>query len=154
RRHSGHSTKPVSVNQLYSAVSAGCGILRFPGLFLFGLTLTIFGISADAQETIGSNPSQACLIFKKELSLGAQLPRAKAKLQAGQTLTVIALGSSSTTGFGTFNSNAAFPAVIKQELLRLRPSARSELTTSGRVMENIPGNIARLDQEVVPYKPD
>lgn len=144
----------MSANQLYSVVSAASAILRFSGLFLLGLTLIIFSISAYAQEVISPHPSQACLIFKKGLSLGVPLSHVKAKLQAGQTLTVFALGSSSTTGFGTLSSSAAFPAVMKQELLRLRPSARIELTISGRIMENISDNIARLDQEVLPYKPD
>ena len=43
---------------------------------------------------------------------------------------------------------------MKQELLRLRPSARIELINSGRIMEDIPSNIARLDNDVLRYKPD
>jgi lysophospholipase L1-like esterase len=44
--------------------------------------------------------------------------------------------------------------MMKQELLRLRPSARIQVTISGRIMENIPENIARLDNEVLRHKPD
>ena len=127
---------------------------RFPGLLLL---LAFFacgtGSFAQGQGSSGS-PSEACLAFKRGLSLGAPLSGIKTKLQAGKVLTVVALGSSSTTGFGTFGSGHAFPDVMKKELLRLRPSARIELINSGRIMDNIPGNIARLDDDVLRYKPD
>jgi len=130
-------------------------LLRLPGLLLLGLILLACRISAYAQERIDSgSPWQACLFFKKGLSLGAPLLHVKAKLQTGQKLTVVALGSSSTTGFGTFASGAAFPDVMKQELVRLRPSAQIELINSGQIMENIADNIARLDRDVLRHKPD
>jgi acyl-CoA thioesterase I len=129
--------------------------LRLSGLLLLTLIPFICSTSAFAQDPVSSgSPADACLVFKKDLSLGAPLLRVKAKLQTGQMLTIVALGSSSTTGFGTFRSDAAFPDVMKQELLRLRPSARIELINSGRIMENIPDNIARLDYDVLRHKPD
>jgi acyl-CoA thioesterase I len=144
----------VPTNQQHLALAARLRLLRVSGLTLLGLTLFIFCPSAYAQEIAGSSdPSQACLIFKKGLSLGAPLPHVRARLQTGQMLTIIALGSSSTTGFGTFGPNDAFPQVMKQELLRLRPSARIAVTISARIMENIPDNVARLG-EVLRQKPD
>lgn len=130
-------------------------LLRFPRLLLLLPGLFVGGAAGYAQNP-GSplSPSDACLAFTSGLSLGAPLPGIKAKLQAGKTIIVVALGSSSTTGFGTFRSGAAFPDVMKQELLRLRPSARIELINSGRIMEDIPSNVARLDNDVLRYKPD
>ena len=130
-------------------------LLRFPRLLLLLPGLFVCGAAGYSQNSAGSgSPSEACLAFTSGLSLDAPLAGIKAKLQAGKTVTVVALGSSSTTGFGTFRSDAAFPDVMKQELLRLRPSARIELINSGRIMEDIPGNIARLDNDVLRYKPD
>jgi acyl-CoA thioesterase-1 len=130
-------------------------LLRFPRLLLLLPGLFVCGAAGYTQNSAGSgSPSEACLAFTSGLSLDAPLAGIKAKLQAGKTVTVVALGSSSTTGFGTFRSDAAFPDVMKQELLRLRPSARIELINSGRIMEDIPGNIARLDNDVLRYKPD
>jgi lysophospholipase L1-like esterase len=130
-------------------------LLRFPRLLLPLPGLFVCGATGYAQNP-GSlrSPSDACLAFTSGLSLGAPLPGIKAKLEAGKTIIVVALGSSSTTGFGTFRSGAAFPDVMKQELLRLRPSARIELINSGRIMEDIPSNVARLDNDVLRYKPD
>ncbi|HXX07506.1 MAG TPA: SGNH/GDSL hydrolase family protein [Pseudolabrys sp.] len=144
----------MPTDQQYSALAARFALLRVSWLPLLVLALFVFCSSAYAQKIVDfSDPSKACLTFKKGLSLGAPLPRVKAKLQTGQILTVVALGSSSTTGFGTFGPNDAFPQVMKQELLRLRPSARIEATISARIMENIPDNIARLD-EILRQKPD
>ena len=128
---------------------------RCSGLVLLLVALFASGAPSYAQDRVvsGNSPSEACLAFKRGLSLGATLAGIKAKLQAGKIITVVALGSSSTTGFGT-GSGGAFPDVMKRELLRLRPSARIELINSGRIMDNIPGNIARLDSDVLRFKPD
>ena len=55
----------------------------------------VFGGLALAQQAAGD----ACLAFKKGMSLGTSLARTRTKLQAGEPLVVVALGSSSTTGF-------------------------------------------------------
>jgi acyl-CoA thioesterase-1 len=113
------------------------------------------GAACQAQSAAGSaTPSENCLKFRTGLSLGAQLPYTKAKLQKGKSLTIVAFGSSSTTGFGTFAVGGAFPDVMKQELLRLRPSARIELINSGRVMDDLEDNIARMNSDVLQHQPD
>jgi acyl-CoA thioesterase I len=110
-------------------------------------------ISAEAQDQDAAlSPSAACLTFKSGLTLGAGLPFTKAKLRQGQTLTIVALGSSSTTGFGALG--AAFPEVMRQELLRLHPSTRIELINSGRIGESLGDNIDRIDSDVLRYNPD
>ncbi len=130
-------------------------VVRILDLLLLLPILLVGGAASWAQHPANSaNPSDACLAFKRGLSLGASLGHTKAKLRAGETLTVVALGSSSTTGFGTFVSGGTFPDVMKQELLRLRPSARIELINSGRIMDDLSGNVARIDKDVLHYKPD
>jgi acyl-CoA thioesterase-1 len=130
-------------------------VVRLLDLLLLLPILLFGGMVSWAQYPANSgSPSDACLAFKQGLSLGASLGHIKAKLRAGETLTVVALGSSSTTGFGTFGSGGTFPDVMKQELLRLRPSARIELINSGRIMDNLSGNVARIDKDVLHYKPD
>jgi acyl-CoA thioesterase I len=113
--------------------------------------------SAECQaqsDPSSAAPSESCLKFKAGLSLGAQLPYTKAKLQTGQRLTIVAFGSSSTTGFGALGFGHAFPDVMKGELLRLRPSANIELINSGRIMDDLEDNIARMDGDVLQHRPD
>jgi len=94
----------------------------------------------------------ACLVQATGLTLGAPLGFSRAKLRTGQPLTIAALGSSSTTGFGSFG--AAFPDIMKQELMRLQPRAQIKVVNSGRAMEDLTDNIARLDNDVLRHRPD
>jgi acyl-CoA thioesterase-1 len=96
----------------------------------------------------------ACLAQAANLSLGAPLKYTRNKLRAGQPLTVVALGSSSTTGFGTFGKGTAFPDVMERELMRLEPAAQIRVLNRGRAMETLVDNIARLDTDVLSDVPD
>lgn len=127
--------------------------LRSIFCFLFVLSLYFNSTSTQALDQSGtSSPSAACLTFKSGLSLGVTLPFTKQKLRPGQTLVIVALGSSSTTGF--FSPGSAFPDVAKQELSRLHPSTRIDMINSGRIGETIGDNIARIDRDVLSHKPD
>ena len=75
---------------------ARCRFLKMAGLALLGC---IFARDAAARRR-----SEQCRSLRRdcrEMSLGAALPHVRAKLRQGQLLTIVALGSSSTTGFGT-----------------------------------------------------
>jgi acyl-CoA thioesterase-1 len=121
--------------------------------FLLVLPLCFNATSTHALDLVETlSPSAACLTFKSGLSLGARLPFTKEKLRPGQTFVIVALGSSSTTGFLSFGP--AFPEVAKQELSRLHPSTRIDMINSGRIGETIGDNIARIDRDVLSHKPD
>lgn len=130
-------------------------LFRFTGPLAMVLLLCVCGTSSGAQEQDhAAGPAAACLTFKKGLSLGTRLPVTRAKLQSGGALTIVALGSSSTTGLGAFGSGTAFPDVMKRQLLRLHPSVRVNVINSGRIMDGLSDNIARIDSDVLRYKPD
>ena len=93
-----------------------------------------------------------CLAIAAELNLGAPPTRTQAKLRAGQPITIVALGSSSTSGFGTFGPG--YPEVLKTELSRLHPSLHIDVINSGRILDTLGGMIARIDTDVLKYKPD
>jgi acyl-CoA thioesterase I len=134
---------------------------RLHPLLLAG-TLSAFATTAVALDqgaaqnraAASGTPAEACLGFTGGLSLGASLGLTKAKLRPGGTLRIVALGSSSTTGFGAFGKGTAFPDVMKAELSRLRPGVAIELINSGRIMEDLGDNIARIDDDVLSHKPD
>jgi acyl-CoA thioesterase I len=93
-----------------------------------------------------------CLAIAAELDLGVPPMRTQAKLRAGQPITIVALGSSSTTGFGTFGPG--YPEVLKTELSRLHPSLHIDVINSGRILDTLGGMIARINTDVLKYKPD
>jgi acyl-CoA thioesterase I len=112
------------------------------------------GWGAGGDSAPARNPTEACLAFAAGLSLGAPLPITKGKLRPSATVRIVALGSSSTTGFGAFGKGTTFPEVMRGELLRLHPGVAVELINSGRIGEDLGDNIARIDADVLRYKPD
>ena len=92
-----------------------------------------------------------CLAVAADMNLGAPLPKTRTKLRAGQPITIVALGSSSTTGVGTFGPG--FPAVMKAELAG-RHTAHIAVINSGRIFETAGGNLARFEKDVLRYRPD
>jgi lysophospholipase L1-like esterase len=105
-----------------------------------------------AQTSESVSPVAQCQSTAAGLSLGAALPRTKERLNAGAPLAVVALGSSSTSGFLVGERNA-FPAVMKRSLAQLYPGASIEVTNRGIIMENIRATRARIGPEVVPLHP-
>jgi acyl-CoA thioesterase I len=135
--------------------------LRWLCPLLLACTLSGFAHAAVAQHQGAAqdratprSPADACLGFAGGLSLGAPLSFSKAKLRPGGRLRIVALGSSSTTGFGAFGKGTAFPDVMKDELSRLHPDVTIELINSGRIMEDLGDNISRLEDDVLRHRPD
>lgn len=124
-------------------------LLRIAGccLALLGTVYCQGAAIAAATTNVGR-----CLGIAAGLKLGAAPLRTRAKLRAGQPVTIVALGSSSTSGFGTFGPG--YPEVMKAELSRLHPSLRIRVINSGRMLDTMGGMLARLDSDVLKYKPD
>ncbi len=121
--------------------------IALSGLALLGTIHVDAAVLADDAANI-----ERCLSFAGKLSLGAPLPHTRKKLRADKPLTIVALGSSSTAGFGS--SGRPFPEVMKAELSRLHPSLQINLFVSGRLVDTIGGSLARLDEDVLRYQPD
>jgi lysophospholipase L1-like esterase len=128
---------------------------------LFGLALNFVllggypNASAEsADDPALSSASDRCLAASEGLSLGAPLPQTKQQFQSGAPVTIVALGSSSTSGFGAWGDAQTFPQVMKRKLSELRPSTRIEVINSGRIMENIGGSLERIGSEVLPHRPN
>jgi acyl-CoA thioesterase-1 len=109
---------------------------------------------ALAQAPTTPSDAETCLVANRSLSLGAPLPRTAAHLKAGDSLRIVAVGSSSTTGLWVLSSAATYPEVLRRELARLRPTMRVEIINSGRVGETITGSMARFQRDVIAYGPD
>lgn len=111
--------------------------------------------SSGYASSPASTPAvETCLVASKELPLGVSLPRIRAKLKAGQDVNIIAIGSSSTRGVGASDWAATYPAVMQRELTRLNPKSRFAVVNSGVNGEAIPGQLERLDRDVLAARPD
>jgi acyl-CoA thioesterase-1 len=99
-------------------------------------------------------PAEICLAANQNLALGAPLLRTAARVKSGGPLKIVAIGSSSTVGLWVLTYAATYPEVMRQELMRLRPSVQIEIINSGRVGDTIPGNISRFSRDVLSHAPD
>jgi acyl-CoA thioesterase I len=114
------------------------------------------GASGEALSQSSEVPpaAETCLAVNSDLSLGVRLPRTGKRLKSGEPLTIVAIGSSSTVGLWVLRSADTYPEVMRQELLRLSPSAKISVVNSGRIGDAIPDNIARFKRDVFAYNPD
>ena len=114
---------------------------------------TALALLAGVQAAGAGEPANVarCLSYAASMSLGAPLLHTRARLKAGKAITIVALGSSSTEGFGTFDPS--YPDVLKAELKRRHPLLAVTMVNSGIVLDTIPGNVARIG-DVLAYRPD
>ncbi len=118
-----------------------------------GLSIVSAG-GAFGQTPASLSEAEFCLAANRTLALGAPLPRTTARLNAGDAVKIVAIGSSSTTGLWVLSPSATYPEVMRRELARLRPAARVEMVNSGRIGDTIGGSIARFERDVLAHQPD
>jgi lysophospholipase L1-like esterase len=86
-------------------------------------------------------------------SMGS-LPHVANKLIAGQPVTIIAFGSSSTQGYGSTAPEYTYPSRLAAQLKRHYPTADIVVLNRGKGGEDAPEMMRRLQTEVIDVKPD
>jgi acyl-CoA thioesterase I len=123
----------------------------------FTLALCLAGLTtALSVLPSGANPqvAETCLSAGRGMALGAALPRVKARLRAGEPVSIVAIGSSSTRGVGASGWAATYPEVMQRELMRLNPRSSVSIINSGVNGETIPGQLARMEKDALGPRPD
>jgi acyl-CoA thioesterase-1 len=123
---------------LFAGLIAGLGVMAVPAM------------ATDAQTGI---PKQ-CVVPPELLRSQYSLPRVAAKLEHGETVRIVAIGSSSTAGTGASSRKASYPAQLEGDLETLFPG--SEVTVLNR---GVPGDtaammMARFKRDALDPKPD
>ena len=124
-----------------------CKFLSVAGAIMLGGLSVQHAARADEPSNV-----DRCAAIAAQMNLGAPVAHTAAKLKRNESITIVALGSSSTTGFGTLDP--AFPEVLKRELARRHPSLQVKMIGSGRLFDTIPGSLDRIDNDVLRYRPD
>jgi lysophospholipase L1-like esterase len=86
-------------------------------------------------------------------SLGS-LPHVAAKLVAGQPVTIVAFGSSSTQGYGSSGPEFTYPNRLAAQLKRQYPTANITVINAGVGGEDAPEMMKRLQTSVIDVHPD
>jgi acyl-CoA thioesterase I len=122
-------------------------------LLLLGVAAALPILLAPAGRSAGAAVDR-CAVPDELSGLTAPLPRTAARLTAGLPLTIVALGSSSTAGFGASGPNYSYPSRLAV-LLRARfPRVTIRVLNRGVSGEVTEEMLARLDRDVLAEKPD
>jgi lysophospholipase L1-like esterase len=95
-----------------------------------------------------------CLPPKGGAKSMGSLPHVAAKLAAGQPVTIIAFGSSSTQGYGSTSPEFTYPNRLAAQLRRKYPGADITVLNHGVGGEDAPEMMKRLQTSVIDAKPD
>jgi acyl-CoA thioesterase-1 len=96
----------------------------------------------------------ACSTPPALLSIEPMLSYVAAKLAKRQTLTILAMGSSSTEGIGASSPAATYPSRLEAELRRRFPDRDIRVINRGKGGEDAPEELVRLERDVVTEDPD
>jgi acyl-CoA thioesterase I len=80
--------------------------------------------------------------------------RSGTRLNSGEPLKIVAIGSTSTVGLWVLTSAATNPEVMRREPSRPGSNAEINVISSGRVGDTIPDNVACFGRDVLAYTPD
>ena len=95
-----------------------------------------------------------CLTPKGGYQKMGSLPHVAGKLIAGQPVTIIAFGSSSTQGYGSTSPDFTYPNRLAAQLRRAYPTADIVVLNRGKGGEDAAEMMRRLQTEVIDMKPD
>jgi lysophospholipase L1-like esterase len=95
-----------------------------------------------------------CLPPKGGAKSMGSLPHVAAKLAAGQPVTIVAFGSSSTQGYGSTSPEFTYPNRLAAQLRRQYPGADITVLNHGVGGEDAPEMMKRLQASVIDAKPD
>lgn len=113
-------------------------------------------MSALAAATLPiSQPAFAigCKAPDELVKLQAPLPKLTAAVASGAPITIVALGSSSTSGTGATSRDRAYPARMQEALRKAWPESDVRVVNAGVAGQLARDMLARMDRHVLPHKP-
>jgi acyl-CoA thioesterase-1 len=99
-------------------------------------------------------PAAACSAPSELTRLPLRLKRMANRIAAGQSLTIVAIGSSSTFGAGASAPARSYPSRLEVELKSLFPRLSIKVLNRGVNGEESKDMLARFDRDVFAEKPD
>ncbi|WP_449221010.1 SGNH/GDSL hydrolase family protein [Tistrella mobilis] len=95
-----------------------------------------------------------CPVPEDGPDLAGELPVTEDKLEEGRPLVVLAIGSSSTQGYGAPRPEASYPFRLERDLARRYPQSRIRVINAGVGGEIAADQLARLDDLLAENDPD
>jgi acyl-CoA thioesterase I len=140
--HCGAVAGAVAASGLFVMLPARA---QMPASSLAAMTAASAGAAASAPK---------CIVRRGQARLDFPLPHIARKLAAGEPITIVALGSSSTAGAGASTPAAAYPNRLAEELVKQLPGHQFTVLNRGVNGEEIADMLTRLDTAVIADHPD
>jgi lysophospholipase L1-like esterase len=87
-------------------------------------------------------------------NLQASLPVTASAIRRGEDIVIVAIGSSSTAGFGASDAAHSYPARLTHELQRRWPALAITVLNKGIGGETAPQMVIRFERDVIAHNPD
>ena len=122
----------------------------------------VYGLAVVLAVLVGSAVDDAalpgspdgCAAPPELVAIGPALTHIAARIEQGQPVTIVAIGSSSTQGVGASAPGFSYPARLEAELRRRLPDPVVRVLNRGKGGEEAPQMLARMDRDVVVEHPD
>jgi acyl-CoA thioesterase-1 len=124
----------------------GGGIAMKPLISIGAALLVVAAGQALAAEQCASLPSH--------VELGVHLPKARAAINDRREIEVVALGSSSTQGYGASTPLHSYPAELLRTLQQLLPGVKVTVYNKGIGGQEVSQMLDRLERDVFAVEPD
>jgi lysophospholipase L1-like esterase len=118
------------------------------------LAATLFAGLAFAFPARADTSAPACATPLDLIRLANPLPHLAQKIAAGDAITIVAIGSSSTSGAGASSPAANYPSRLSVELQQHFPKSSFTMHNRGVNGEEIGDMLTRFDSSVIAAKPD
>ena len=132
--------------------------MRASAFFRVGTALTLAATAAAmtlaAARAEGTAAAVACVAPSELTRLNHPLAGTARHLAAGEPITIVAIGSSSTAGAGASSPAMNYPSRLAVELKALFPRASINVINRGVNGETVREMLARFDDGVLAQKPD
>jgi acyl-CoA thioesterase-1 len=122
-------------------------------LLILGLAVGAFALFAPGARKASAGIDR-CIAPETVTALMTPLPRTAKRLAEGKSLTIVALGSSSTYGTGASRREYAYPSRLATLLQARFPAAQIRVLNRGVGGELGAGSQARIARDVLRDKPD
>jgi len=122
------------------------------------LAVGFAGVLASVGPVLAGPPETAdissCAVPPALSDIGVALDRSADRIARGGSLTIIAMGSSSTQGVGASTSSMSYPSRLEEELRDRFPDTRLRVLNRGVGGQDVGEELNRLDRDVVAEHPD
>lgn len=116
-----------------------------------GVLASLCPALADQPGTVGV-PS--CAVSPALSEIGVALDRSAGRIEKGSSLTIVAMGSSSTLGIGASAPSMSYPSRLEGELRDRFPAVEIRVLNRGIGGQDVGEELNRLDRDVVAEHPD